>query len=265
MLEYSNNGSWKKHLSGRLLFVAANRLRTHHGKNSSWAVCSKALLSHDISDVLAKTWQKESAQLCFKTVLAKNPKRSKARFPSYSLHILFKRATKAIFWSSAACLSIPCIPSFSLIVFVSTVFVAKYAHHSRYLLQSHSPRSKRHKQVVSSNGAKYYQTGQAYASLRTVWKWQERNAKLMQGSCSIQSSSVRTSSNHSVFCRLLQKKQKVSVCQVSLGISHKFNVPKLNSDITSGSAVAANMRSSTKQTMEAKVRSTIRFAQSQTF
>ena len=128
----------------------------------------------------------------------------------YQLKVLWPHLTdaKAIFWSSAACLSIPCIPSFSLIVFVSTVFVAKHAHHSRYLLQSHSPRSKRHKQVVSSNGAKYYQTGQAYASLRTVWKWQERNAKLMLGSCSIQSSSVRTSSNHSVFCRLFQKNKK---------------------------------------------------------
>ena len=123
MLAYSN-GSWKKHLSGRLLLVAANRLPTHHGQNSSWSACSKAPLSHDISNVLAKTWHKQSAQLCFKTVLAKNAKRFKATFRSHSLHIMFKCATKGTFWYSAACLSILSIPSFSLTVCVMTVFVA---------------------------------------------------------------------------------------------------------------------------------------------
>ena len=59
--------------------------------------CSKASLSHDISDVLAKMWQKQSAQLCFKTVLTKNVKRSKARFPSYSLHIMFNWQ---LFWKN---------------------------------------------------------------------------------------------------------------------------------------------------------------------
>jgi len=57
--------------------------------------CSKTSLSHDISDVLAKMWpclqatQQQSAQLCFKTVLTKNSKRSKATFPTYSLHMMF--------------------------------------------------------------------------------------------------------------------------------------------------------------------------------
>ena len=73
----------------------------------------------------------------------------------YQLKALWPHLTvaKAIFSSSAACLSIPCIPSFSLIVFASTVFVAKHAHHSRYLLQVLS--ISRNKQVASTNGASH--------------------------------------------------------------------------------------------------------------
>ena len=37
---------------------------------------------------------------------------------------------------------------------------------------------KRHKQVVSTNWAKYHQTGQADTRWKPVWKWRERDAKL---------------------------------------------------------------------------------------
>jgi len=125
---------------------------------------------------------------------------------------------------------------------------------------------KRHKQVVSTNWAKYHQTGQADTRWKPVWKWRERDAKLCHEAAAFKAVPFE---NHPITVSSAdysKKKTKVWVCQVSICISHRFDVPQIiNSDFTSGSAAVANMRSSSGQTMEEKVRSKFHFARSETF